>query len=619
MTSQVFVPTVSAAGLLVLGHCISTLIQQPLQPEWIALAFLTLFTGALTIRIPAVAARLSVSETFVFASVLLFGPCAGTVTVAIEILIAIIVLRRKQKTNPLKIFFNVSSGALSIWLSGNAFFYLANIQPLAGSSTNLQPILIPLAVLSGGHFILNSGSIALALALERGESALNIWRTNFLGLSVNYFAGASLAALFVSYTNTVDLFAISVIVPLLLVSYLTFKTSLGRIEDATRHVEQIRHLYVSTIETLATAIDAKDQVTHGHIRRVQQLALALAAEIGVRDRAQLEALEAAALLHDTGKLVVPEHILNKPGKLTKGEFEKMKTHARVGAEILSSIEFPFPVVPIVRHHHENWDGSGYPDGLRGTDIPIGARILAVVDCFDALTSDRPYRPRMTTEDALRILVQRRGTMYDPLVVDTFLNNWQKLIEATTPDAPIEHDPVRSLRGLDITQVSSRADSKPPSNATAPLDQKLDTIIRHTSGHLAILFGIDRERDHLVSVTIRASHGAIGETITMPLGYGVSGWVAVNSSAIVNADPRLDIRSLAQSFSLVRVISVPVRSKGETVGVLSVYSTDMRGFSDDDREFLEQTIGELSASNSSIIAAVTPAKIHPSRTSAPTIH
>src|SRR5690606_8628747 len=115
------------------------------------------------------------------------------------------------------------------------------------------------------------------------------------------------------------------------------------------------------------------------------------------------------------------------------------------------------------------------------------------------------------------------------------------------------------------------------------------------------------------------HGAIGETITMPLGYGVSGWVAVNSSAIVNADPRLDIRSLAQSFSLVRVISVPVRSKGETVGVLSVYSTDMRGFSDDDREFLEQTIGELSASNSYIIAAVTPAKIHPSRTSAPTIH
>src|SRR4029450_2618898 len=230
-----------------------------------------------------------------------------------------------------------------------------------------------------------------AMAIQKRDSAIALWRTNFLGLAVNYFGGASLAALFVSYTRTIDLVALGVIVPLLIISYLTFKTSLGRVEDATRHVEEVKRLYLSTIETLATAIDAKDQVTHGHIRRVQQFALGLARELGVRDQSQLQALEAAALLHDTGKLVVPEHILNKPGKLTRGEFEKMKAHASVGAEILSSINFPYPVVPIVRHHHENWDGTGYPDGFRGTDIPIGARILAVVDCFDALTSDRPYR------------------------------------------------------------------------------------------------------------------------------------------------------------------------------------------------------------------------------------
>src|SRR4029077_760372 len=108
------------------------------------------------------------------------------------------------------------------------------------------------------------------------------------------------------------------------------------------------------------------------------------------------------------------------------EFEKMKLHASVGADILSAIDFPYPVVPIVRHHHERWDGAGYPDGLKGSDIPIGARILSVVDCFDALTSDRPYRPRLSDAEALRILIERRGSMYDPLVVDVFTKSYKDL-------------------------------------------------------------------------------------------------------------------------------------------------------------------------------------------------
>src|SRR5207247_10700661 len=132
---------------------------------------------------------------------------------------------------------------------------------------------------------------------------------------------------------------------------------------------------------------------------------------------------------------VPEYILNKPGKLSPAEFEKMKLHASVGADILSAIEFPYPVVPIVRHHHENWDGSGYPQGLKGTEIPIGARILSVVDCFDALTSDRPYRPRLSTDEAIKILLERRGTMYDPLVVDTFVRVHEEIAPSGTPPGP----------------------------------------------------------------------------------------------------------------------------------------------------------------------------------------
>src|SRR5678816_2587262 len=181
------------------------------------------------------------------------------------------------------------------------------------------------------------------------------------------------------------------------------------------------------------AIDAKDQITHGHIRRVQSYAVALAKNVGVSDDGLIKAIEAAALLHDMGKLAVPEYILNKPGKLTPAEFEKMKLHASVGADILSAIEFPYPVVPIVRHHHENWDGTGYPDGIKGTDIPIGARILSVVDCFDALTSDRPYRPRLSDADAVRILRERKGAMYDPLVVHTF----ERVYRTLAPAAAVE--------------------------------------------------------------------------------------------------------------------------------------------------------------------------------------
>src|SRR5262249_5572813 len=163
--------------------------------------------------------------------------------------------------------------------------------------------------------------------------------------------------------------------------------------------------------------EAKDGVTSDHIHRVQAYAMGLAKALGLTDEPTLKAIEAAALLHDTGKLAIPEHILNKPGKLTAHEFDTMKMHVDIGAGLLSSIDFPYPVVPIVRAHHENWNGTGYPRGLKGEEIPIGARILSVVDCFDALTSDRPYRPALDDEAAITIILQNRGKMYDPLVVD----------------------------------------------------------------------------------------------------------------------------------------------------------------------------------------------------------
>jgi putative nucleotidyltransferase with HDIG domain len=325
-----------------------------------------------------------------------------------------------------------------MWVAAHAYAITSKLPPLEqlplNTAVSVGTLFIPLTLFAVLYFVGSSGLVAYAVALAKGGSAFKIWRNHFLWVSLNYFGGASVAALLVVYTRRFDWTALAVTVPLLLVLYLTFRSSLARVADATSHLEELNALYLATVHTLAAAIDAKDQVTHGHIRRVQVYSEGLAQAVGIRDERQLKAIRTAAILHDTGKIAIPEAILNKPGPLDSTEFAVMKRHAAMGADIISSIRFPYPVEPIVRYHHENWDGSGYPDGLVGTEIPVGARILSVVDCFDALTSDRPYRPRLPDSEALAIIAKRRGSMYDPLIVDTFFKVFPTLVRAA--DEPV---------------------------------------------------------------------------------------------------------------------------------------------------------------------------------------
>src|SRR5437899_8534756 len=204
--------------------------------------------------------------------------------------------------------------------------------------------------------------------------------------------------------------------------YRSYQVYLGKLEAEKKqveiekqHVEDVASLHVRTIEALALAIEAKDHTTHKHLQRVRVFAVAIAQRLGLSED-EIEALRAAALLHDIGKLAVPEHIINKPGKLTPEEFEKMKIHPIVGSEILERVAFPYPVAPIVRSHHERWDGTGYPEGLAGEGIPIGARILSAVDCLDALASDRQYRRALPLDEAMAKVKEKSGTWFDPKIV-----------------------------------------------------------------------------------------------------------------------------------------------------------------------------------------------------------
>lgn len=408
---RIYIAAVMALGAGAIVRSIASLILHPIDSRWVILAGLTLLTGSFSIKIPSVAARISVSEAFVIAGLLAFGPHAATLIVALDSLVLTSWLRGPSRSS-LRALFNMTAGALAISCAAQLLEWMLPVYPAASAPSD--QLLLPVFALAISYFMMNSWLIAIAVGVERGESAIEIWLRHFPWLSLNYIGGASLALILVSYTSDISATAVGIVVPLLVVIYLTFRMSWGRLDDANTHVNQLNELYLSTIETLAMAVDAKDQVTHGHIRRVQVYAVELARRIGVGDHRQVKAIEAAALLHDMGKLGIPEHILNKPGRLTTTEFDRMKQHAGLGADLLSSIRFPYPVVPIVRHHHESWDGGGYPSGIAGTDIPLGARILSVVDCFDALTSDRPYRPRLSTDQAFDIIRERRGTMYDPL-------------------------------------------------------------------------------------------------------------------------------------------------------------------------------------------------------------
>src|SRR5919106_756526 len=224
-----------------------------------------------------------------------------------------------------------------------------------------------------------------------------VWNQNFLWSAPAYFvgAGAALLAKWMFVGSGMWWLALLLAAPIIL-TYKSYKIYMGRMEDERRHVQEMADLHLATIEALALAIDAKDQTAQSHIRRVQVYAAGLAKGLGMTDQ-EIQGVKTAALLHDIGKLAVPEHILSKPGPLTQEEFQKIRIHPQVGAEIIAGVPFPYPVAPLILSHHERWDGKGYPAGMKGDEIPAGARILAVVDYFDALTSERPYHKAMSSE------------------------------------------------------------------------------------------------------------------------------------------------------------------------------------------------------------------------------
>jgi putative nucleotidyltransferase with HDIG domain len=389
------------------------------------------------------------------------------------------------------------------------------------------------------------------------------------------------------------------ILPLPVILYVTVRHALGRAQDQIGHLGNVNKVYVAAIEALAHAVDAKDEVTHDHTRRVQDQTMQLARALGVDDEAEVQAIKAAALLHDVGKLAIPEHILNKPGRLSPAEYEIMKRHASIGADILSVIGFPYAVAPIVRHHHESWDGTGYPDGLAGDRIPLGSRILAVVDCFDALTSDRPYRPRMQDRDALQIVSDRRSTMYDPQVVDAFfaLHGHGMATSAAESPAlaavavPVRPPLERAEEGREDLELQTFFDLGRALGGATSISHLGEILWFHCRKHLPasafVLYAYDEASDTIVAVYTAGDEASGIHGTRIPLGERLSGWVAATARTVMNSDARLDLDEAARERSRLRsALAVPIASHARIAGVLSFYAEAPIAFTEAHRRLVE---------------------------------
>lgn len=518
----------------------------------------------------------------------------------------------RGKPNWVQVLFNVCNMAVAITAS-----YL--VYHLATHYWLSRDLLVALTVAAVVYFLANTVPIATIISLTEQKSLRKVWSECYFWSFPYYMVGAAIAAL-VSWLNGQTGWQTSVLVlPPVYLIYRSYHLYLGKLENQKQHVEQIAGLHLRTIEALALAIEAKDHTTHDHLQRVRVYATEVAKRLNLPED-MLQAVHAAALLHDIGKLAVPEHIISKPGRLTPEEFEKMKIHPLVGAEILERVQFPYPVVPIVRAHHEKWDGSGYPLGLKGEEIPIGARILAAVDCLDALASDRQYRRALPLDQAMQQLEDASGISFDPQIVEILKYHYQEWESmAQEQSRPAERatlsTKVKVERGAapatGFEQTHSHGPASMPAREEgflAPIAaarQEVQTLFELSqdlgnslslsdtlsvmSARLKRVVPYDsiaiyvRHDNKLVAEHVSGDNFRLFASLRIPLGEGLSGWVAENRKPIINGNPSVEPGYLndPSKFSTLRsALAVPLEGLSGVVGVITLYRGEKDAFTND---------------------------------------
>jgi diguanylate cyclase (GGDEF)-like protein/putative nucleotidyltransferase with HDIG domain len=588
--------------------------------QFLLLLALSSVTSVFKVNLPLArrSSTMSVSYAVDFASLLLLGP-HETMLVAAVSAFSQCTFRIKERNPIHRTLFSMACLVITVQAAGAVYFWLGGSVPWTNSRDSIGRALVGAAT---AYFLVNTVTIATAIALSTRQSVIDVWNKNFLWSAPSYFVGAGAAALATWIVGVSGQWLAPLAAAPLYLTYRTYKVYLGRIEDEQRHVREMADLHLATIEALALAIDAKDQTSQSHIRRVQLYAAAVARAMGMTEN-EIQGVKTAALLHDIGKLAVPEHILSKPGPLTPEEFQKIRAHPKVGADIVSSVPFPYPVAPLILSHHERWDGKGYPAGLRGDDIPLGARILSVVDYFDALMAERPYHKAMSFDAAIGLLQQEAGKGLDPAVVTKFI----ELLPALQEEATTLEQSVRRRIADDLPQTGQPATGLTPEPAKknvfedialahreiyalyeiaqalgtslgvadtmALISAKLSNLVPFSC---AALFLHDEESDTLRCRFATGVDADIIQQITVHSGEGLTGWVARNRRPLVNARPSadLDAAGLHLTTTLQSALVCPLMFSERFIGTLSVYHTDAAFYRDDHRRLLDRVSEQAAA-------------------------
>jgi len=601
--ARVFITVVILAGATILGYAGWEFHTRDLIKFGFYFGIAVLASG-MKVRLPGILGTLAVNDTFILLCLIeLSFPEAAFIAMAAAIVQCY--WKALKRPKPIQVAFNVSAMMIPTLAAYSIYHSIP-------APSHLYRAMLLVAAASV-YFVVNTVPIALVISLTEGKRAHKIWGECYFWSFPYYLAGAGVAGGISLLNHTIGWEPALLVLPPLYVVYRSYALYLDKLEHEKRHVEEIAALHLRTIEALALAIEAKDLNAHDHLRRVQVYALEIAKEMNIPEE-ELEAVRAAALLHDIGKLAVPEHIISKPGRLTPEEFEKIKIHPAIGAEILETAKFPYPVSPIIRSHHEKWDGSGYPDGLKGEQIPIGARILTVVDCLDAMASGRQYRNALPLDEAMQQVVAGAGTNFDPKVVAILKRRYVALEKLARSQSSREVTPLLTDLHVSMPVKPARGFQETPANA-APEENFLNSIaaarqeaqnlfeLSHELGNslsldatlsvlslrLRKLVPYDsiaiymRKEDHLVPVHVTGDNFRLFSALRIPWGEGLSGWVAENRKPIINGNPSVEPGYLADpgKFSTLRsALAVPLDGLSGVIGVLALYRAEADAFNKD---------------------------------------
>jgi diguanylate cyclase (GGDEF)-like protein/putative nucleotidyltransferase with HDIG domain len=588
--------------------------------NFLAFLLIVVLTSGLKLHLPYIDDPISVSSFIILLGIIQLRLPQALALGCCSLLIQHLRQRRERK-DLFEFLFSLSSVTVAIGLSSRLFYW-------PWWAPYVHPV-FRCGLAACCYFLTNALSDRVAVSLTERKSLKELWKEFDVWSYRYYLFGAILVGTFSEATTLFGWQTAFAAIPAIYVLNHFYGSHLGLLGTQKAHAEQIAALHLRTIEALALAIEAKDHTTHDHLRRVQVYAMEIGKELNL-SALELDALRAAALLHDIGKLAVPEHIISKPGKLTPDEFEKMKTHPVVGAEILERVEFPYPVVPIVATHHEKWDGSGYPNGLKGNEIPIGSRILSVVDCFDALASDRQYRRALPLDEAIAVLSSEAGTAFDPQIVSILQRRYVELehmakrqrASKLSTGCVVERGAAPAA-GFEVGyESSSLADQQPADllKAIASARHESETLFEmaRDPGNLlglnellsvmavrmgkvipydglAVYLKVDGK---LKPAFVIGDDSRLFSTLEIPLGEGLSGWVAENSKAIVNGNPSVEAGYLndpAKFSNLKSALAAPLEGIDGVVGVLALYHARKDAFKRDQLRLLLAFTSKLALS------------------------